>query len=126
MTDLSDPKAVAERNRQIKGDAYARGLEMKNIMNRWGGRRFMYELFADCHMYHNPFSTDSHVTAFSCGEMNVGQKLLAIVMGACPELYSIMIEEANERSSNTNPGKPGTDSGGDAGSSSERADSPVG
>lgn len=97
MTDLNDPRLVAQRSKRLRKAEAMRKAAMRTIMNTPHGRAYIYDLLAECHIYHNPFAKDPLVTAFQCGEMNVGQKMQALMVLACPELYSKMIEEFNGR-----------------------------
>lgn len=59
------------------------------------GRRWFKKILEDCHIFQNPFSDDALKTAFSCGEMNVGQKLLVNFMRVAPNLYIQMMKEVD-------------------------------
>lgn len=71
---------------------------LKGIMASAAGREWMYELLYLCHIGANPFNPDIAVMSFQCGEMNVGQRLWSDLMRHCPDQYTIMTQEANERS----------------------------
>ena len=98
--DLSDPMQVADRNKELRSrESGVKGV-VKGIMSTPTGRRWVYDFLVKCHLYTNPFSGEKPLTtAFMCGEMNIGQQLLAEVQATCPQQYSIMIEEANGRPS---------------------------
>ena len=76
-----------------------RKVVIVELMSSVPGRAWVYNLLAACHIYRNPFTTDTHLTAFACGEMNVGQQhILADIMRFCPDQYIQLLREANERS----------------------------
>lgn len=61
------------------------------------GRRWIREHLELAHVGANPFSSDPLKMAFSCGELNVGQRFMADVMNAAPDLYMRMMAEANPK-----------------------------
>lgn len=71
---------------------------LKGIMASKAGREWMNELLYLCHIGANPFNPDIAVMSFQCGEMNVGQRLWSDLMRHCPDQYTLMMQEANERS----------------------------
>ena len=83
------------------------------IMSVAPGRAWVHQILTDCHIFANPFSTDPMITAFACGEMNVGQKLLVDIMAMCPDQYIQMQREANERSAAGERGRSQNRNGGD-------------
>jgi hypothetical protein len=99
MVDLGDPKDVAKGVKLGKDLRHVQKHALERIMATPTGRRWMYDLLATCHLWHNPFQLDALATAFACGEMNVGQKLLMMVETHCPGMYMKMVEEHNARSS---------------------------
>lgn len=124
LVDLSDPQdvaKVAKGARQTR--ARARDV-LRSVMSGPMGREFIYNHLAECGLYRNPFSTDSQVTAFNCGMMNAGQALLAQIMDICPELYSKMIEEENERRAAYARNAARGNSGSNAGDDGAFADEP--
>lgn len=61
------------------------------------GRRFLWGLLKDCHILELPFVEgfpDS--TAFNCGMMNVGNKLLSKILEVRPEALKEMQQFAKE------------------------------
>jgi hypothetical protein len=68
-----------------------------SMMATISGRTWAYDLLVRCHIFQNPFTPDALATAFGCGEMNIGQAVLADIMQACPDQYVIMMREANVR-----------------------------
>ena len=57
------------------------------------GRRVAYRLLADTGVFRNPFNHSGSVTAFNCGQMNVGQQFLARIMEHAPDAYTLMCKE---------------------------------
>ena len=69
------------------------------LMERPQGRRFVWALLSKTGTFSNPFTGDSR-TFFRCGEMNVGQRLLADIMNICPEHYVQMVHDNRKVKSN--------------------------
>jgi hypothetical protein len=111
MTDLSDPRAVRKRNRDVRIAEKERREMILAIMAMPQGRRFVWDLLEKCHPFQTPFMVKPTLTAFNCGEANIGLWLIAEVQGATPDLYMQMVHEAGER----NAGRRESDSSGSDG-----------
>lgn len=98
QTSASDRKDVRAAEKAAKLSDRNDAEVIVSLMSTIGGRWWMWNRLTECHIYTNPFTIESLVTAFGCGEMNVGQKLQAAVLAHCPEAYIQMMREANERS----------------------------
>jgi hypothetical protein len=96
VTDLSDPKDVRERTRTAKRSQERRYEMVRAVMGLRQGRDWVWEVLGWCHPFQNPFSTNALAMAFQTGEMNIGQRLMADLQAACPELYLQMAGEAKE------------------------------
>lgn len=114
MTDLSDPLDVRKRNREVAAAAKRRQEMVMAVMTMPQGRELIWEILEWCRPFANPFKYDALATAFACGEMNIGQRLIAAIQPACPDLYMQMTTEAGERdaarreSDSTSATDPGT------------------
>jgi hypothetical protein len=63
------------------------------------GRRFLWHLLTIGRIGTQPFNGDALRTAFSCGELNIGQQVLDLLITTSPSGYITMMKEnANERS----------------------------
>lgn len=114
MVDAGDPQDIAHATKRAKSRESAHKNTVERLLSTPSGRMWVYDHLAGCGIFRNPFSLEALAMAFSCGEMNVGQKMLAEVQRWCPEQYKVMIEEENARSS-TNPDlRDGDPDGGDA------------
>lgn len=68
--------------------------DLQWLMAHKQGRRIAYKLLADAGVFRNPFNHSGSVTAFNCGQMNVGQRFMAAVTENAPEAYMQMLKEA--------------------------------
>ena len=68
----------------------------KRIMSEAAGRAWMHNLLERCHVFHTPFVRNApDLTAFNCGEQNVGYQTFADVVTHCASDYILMMQEAN-------------------------------
>ena len=67
------------------------------------GREWLWDVLTMCRLYVNAFSSDPTVMAFNCGMQNVGQRLLADIIEAAPELYLAMQQEKMRGQTNEVP-----------------------
>lgn len=95
VRDVSDPKAIKEAVKTAKSfDDRARdGLH--TLMRDPNGRAWLYKVLSACGTHRNPFTPDALRTAFSCGEMNIGQQIIADMHEVSPELYLQTMKENN-------------------------------
>ena len=82
-------KAKLERDQHL--------ADVRLVMDTLGGRRVMWGLLVDALIFRTTFAQDPCVSAFQEGNRNLGLKVLADVMEACPELYLKAQTEANQR-----------------------------
>lgn len=52
-------------------------LVYQELLKQPQGRKFLWHLLGMCHIGHQPFTTNALTTAFNCGELNVGQRILS-------------------------------------------------
>lgn len=79
------------------------------------GRKYLWWLLTIGKVGTQPFANNALQTSFACGELNVGQQILAHIISVDPAGYVRMMQEnaENERSSNADTG---TDSDASTGS----------
>lgn len=104
-------KAAAD----LKKQKLRRDLFLREVLARPDGREFIWWLLQIGKFGTQPFAKESNLTAFSCGELNVGQQIFAAVIEADPAGFLRMQQEINDARS-SNPSDAG-----DAASVSSRA-----
>ena len=78
----------------------ARDAALKLCFTTYEGRALLWWLLEIGRVNTQPFSIDPQKTAFQCGEMNVGNAILARLVEVNPEGYLAMLKEkANEHRS---------------------------
>ena len=64
------------------------------------GRRFLWWLLAVGKIGNQPFSPEASITAFNCGELNVGNQIMGRLMEVNPDGYTAMMKDMlNDRNS---------------------------
>ena len=95
--NAANRKDVRRLEKQARVDERARLEVTKGLMASVGGRQWIYERLAECHVFASSFSLNAYEAAFKEGERNVGLQLLNDVMQADPDGYVQMMREANVR-----------------------------
>lgn len=93
--DAGDPQDVKAAIKESKRWDDKRARVLLGILGSEDGRRWLREVLELCRIGDNPFSKDSLVMSFRCGEINVGNQVMAQLMNASPKLYMRMMQEAN-------------------------------
>lgn len=72
------------------------------LLQHGHGRRLLWWLLQIGRVGGQPYTGNALNTAFSCGELNVGQKILDRIISVSPEGYlTMMKEQADERTNRT-------------------------
>ncbi len=96
-TDLNQLELDAEAKRLRDEQQRNRETEdLKWLMAHKQGRRLAWQWLADSGVFRNPFNHSGSVTAFNCGQMNLGQQLMARIMEHVPDAYVVMLKEHKE------------------------------
>lgn len=92
-------EALARKaRRDEKKDKQDRDNAVQALLGTGQGRRYVYWLLEITKAIGvNPFAADSHVTAFHCGEQNVGQQIMAHVIEVDADRFLLMLKEQEER-----------------------------
>lgn len=77
-----------DKTRQLIRDQF-----IKAALGTREGRDYFWWLLEVSGLNHNPHTSNALNTAFNCGQMNVGQQLLAHIMTVAPEGYFNMLKE---------------------------------
>lgn len=113
MNNAADRKEIRKAEKTSAIADRERGQFVSNLLDTTIGRRWMHDLLVTCHVFQNPFTSDSHMTAFGCGELNIGQRLFADVVTYSPDNYILMMREANERAAASERSRSKVGDGGD-------------
>lgn len=114
--------ALAKKTREAKQDDKAREKDLNAVFRALGetapGRTFLWWLLEIGKIGQQPFALDPHVTAFNCGELNVGQQISAQFQHADPKGYLELLKE-NQSERPKSKSKPNPNSESDADTSAD-------
>ena len=72
--------------------------DLKWLMSSKLGRRVVWRLMDQAGVFRLSFNTNAMQMAFSEGNRNFGNRILAMIHTLCPELYPVMVkEQQNDR-----------------------------
>jgi hypothetical protein len=94
--DASDPKQVKDRIKQLRVQENIKDDLLRRIMETREGRSWFFEILESAHIWRSSFSVEALAMGFAEGERNMGLRLLADLMRACPARYIEMVQEARE------------------------------
>jgi hypothetical protein len=95
--DPTNAKHINIQRRSAQAAQDSADAFLHNSMGMADGRSYFHSILVRCHVFANPYAGDAGSTAFACGELNVGQQVLADIMRVCPDEYIKMMREANAR-----------------------------
>src|SRR5690349_11779860 len=97
-----DKEQEAREKERKKVEKYRRTQVIRGVSQSLAsaeGRQFLWELLRIGRWATNPFLSDPYKTAFNCGELNVGQQIMALIEEADPEGFMVLQQEQlNDRS----------------------------
>lgn len=95
--NASERKDVRQAEKAARQAALQRAEIIRGILSLAPGRAWMCDLLERCHIFSSSFSTSALATAFAEGERNIGLQLLGDIHAHCPEQYTQMMRERNDR-----------------------------
>lgn len=94
---MSDDQQHEELKRQWElHDRLEIEAEYTALLNSPRGRKFLYYLLGITGIGKNPFTANALTMSFTCGELNIGQRILADILSTQPEGWLLMQREAND------------------------------
>lgn len=86
-----DDRVAEAQTRRAKERAKTRNVQIdssiRKILSDSEGRRFLWWLLEIGRVNSQPFTTNAITTAFNCGELNVGNQVLARIVEVDPASY---------------------------------------
>lgn len=86
----ADRRAKASYQKRVNGEIDA---AISACLNTSNGRRLLWWILELGHINQQPFTSNALSTAFQCGELNVGNQVLARIMEVNPDGYLTMMKE---------------------------------
>ncbi len=104
--DLSgQERAKLQADARSKVERQIEQQDLKWLMKCKQGRRIMWRLLERTGLYRTSFNPNSMTMAFNEGNRNLGLVLMAQLNEACPERYTLMVQEQQDgRSSSSADG----------------------
>jgi hypothetical protein len=93
--DAGDPKDVRAAIKSAQRWDDKRNTVVKSIMSSEDGRRWVREILEMHPIAHTVFSKDALSMAYAEGERMICARISIDVMNAAPDLYMLMMAEAN-------------------------------
>lgn len=90
-------KQAREAQERQRAERDAEAADIVWIMGSKQGRRVVRRLLSQARVFQSVFDTNAMAMAFAEGRRNQGLKLLDLVNTHCPQLYPVMMREADER-----------------------------
>jgi hypothetical protein len=119
--NAADRKDIRRREKAARINDASRHACIRNVMSTIEGRHWLWDVLGDCHVFATTFTGDALQTAFNEGSRNVGLRLLADIMLACPDQYVQAQREANVRSTTDERRSSALGDGRDSGSGDDAA-----
>lgn len=88
-------KKKANKDLQDKLSRENEETDIKWLMGSKRGRRIVWRLLEQAGVFQLSFNTNAMQMAFNEGNRNFGNKTLSTIQASCPELFTIMLKEAN-------------------------------
>lgn len=96
----ADPKSVKEKGEKAKSREQRDIDDLETILSDIRGRRFIWRYLAECGIFKTSFNNSGSITALNEGRRQIGLKLLAEVMEANEEAYTLMASEDKKENQN--------------------------
>jgi hypothetical protein len=95
VRNAADAQQVEEANQKVESKNDQRLNDIREVLNTRRGRRFFWRYLEICGVYKTS-NADQHQIFFNEGMRNIGLQLLADLNEAAPEVYLVMLREAQE------------------------------
>jgi hypothetical protein len=94
MSDEITPDDL--RNQWAEEDRLEIETQYRELLSTPRGRKFLFYLLGLTKFMQNPFTGNALTTSFNCGEMSIGQRLMADITSVDPIGWSRMQQEVND------------------------------
>ena len=94
--NASDTRQIKAAQKRSKTEQAMDDGVLLMLMSTQNGRAWMLRLLTWCGISRTPFTGEDAPTNFNCGMQNVGLRLEADLLRACPDQFIFMMREAND------------------------------
>ena len=95
--NAGDAQQVATAQGRAKTREIRKRSGLRKLMSDPEGRMWMWDLLAECGVFHSSFSSDALTMAFSEGRRDIGLRRVAEINRLGPELYSKLVGENTKK-----------------------------
>lgn len=88
-----DEQRLKDHRSAIKRSQDERDKVVNQLLSTPEGREYIWWILSITNVHTNPFSNNALSTSFACGEMNIGQRVLAHILEVNPAGYVQMMKE---------------------------------
>lgn len=121
--NASDRKDIRRAEKFAKSQHQLRLDFIRTSMASSSGRAWFFDLLSRCHLFHVLPPTNPLAREFEQGERNIGITIYTDILTSCPDLYLLMLSEAQQRELSNARSDP--DAYADIPSPSELSGSPI-
>ena len=100
VLDTSDEKQVQTRKNKNKTKRDREESELKDILNTYGGRAYIWRVLSRCGLFKSSFTGEPNSTFFREGQRDIGLNMLSEIMELDGAAFQKMQQEAVERDKN--------------------------
>lgn len=86
-------RAKSEEDQRNKATRDTEESDLKWLVSTKRGRRIVWRQLDQAGVFRLSFNTNALQMAFSEGNRNSGNRLLALIHSQCPDIYSVMVKE---------------------------------
>lgn len=91
MDVINDRKQRAEEEQKRRDDRDKENI--REVCSTPKGKRFLWDLMSDCHVFHSSFGASNDHTNFNEGKRDIGLGILNLILNACPQRFQEMQRE---------------------------------
>ena len=95
--NYGDEKFVAKQEKKARQEQKSRDNALASLMRTVDGRRLIWDILSNCHIFSTCFHENPIIMAKAEGERNIGLMLFAHIMRVCPSEYMTMAKESQPK-----------------------------
>ena len=103
MDNTASRKEIRRKEKAVRQAERESGEVIISLMSYRAGRNWVWDQLSYAHVFITSYSPDALQTAFAEGERNSGLRLLDTILTWCPEQFTEMMREQNERRNQPEP-----------------------
>ena len=97
-TDILN-QPTSDKTKERKAERDTENEDFRWLMGSRRGRRIVWRQLERAGVFRISFNQNAMSMAFAEGNRNEGLRIIGMIHSICPELYTTMVKEANDRTS---------------------------